>query len=154
MLDSDLVRHCAPTLAGLKCANLFNYRGYRSPQELKRMVQRWNSILHEKGVSIAILQISDKRALLYVYRWAKLLSNWSQPGVRDYLLSCGYLCMDIDSAISRLAERLSQGEAFPHEIGLFLGYPLEDVLAFIEHEGQHCKCCGCWKVYYNEGEAQ
>ena len=39
------------------------------------------------------------------------------------------------------------------EIGLFLGYPVEDVLGFIENAGQNCKCCGCWKVYCNECEA-
>lgn len=43
---------------------------------------------------------------------------------------------------------------FPHEIGLFLGYPLGDVEGFIRNRGQNCKCAGCWKVYCNELEAQ
>ena len=38
-------------------------------------------------------------------------------------------------------------------IGLFLGYPLGDVIGFIKNAGQNCKCVGCWKVYYNECEA-
>ena len=56
-------------------------------------------------------------------------------------------------AIERLRMRLASGDGFPHEIGLFLGYPVEDVLGFIENAGQNCKCCGCWKVYCNECEA-
>ena len=34
-----------------------------------------------------------------------------------------------------------------HEIGLFLGYPLEDVQGFIENCGKNYRLCGCWKVY-------
>ena len=40
-----------------------------------------------------------------------------------------------------------------HEIGVFLDYPLEDVVGFIENAGQNYKCSGCWKVYCNECEA-
>ena len=43
--------------------------------------------------------------------------------------------------------RLQRFEAFPHEIGLFLSYPPEDVRGFIEHKGHESKCDGCWKVY-------
>lgn len=43
--------------------------------------------------------------------------------------------------------RLQQFGAFPHEIGLFLSYPPEDVRGFIEHRGHESKCDGCWKVY-------
>ena len=39
------------------------------------------------------------------------------------------------------------------QIGIFLGYPLEDVLGFIENGGKNCLSCGCWKVYSNECEA-
>lgn len=43
---------------------------------------------------------------------------------------------------------------FPHEIGVFLGYPLKDVVGFIQNKGKNCKCCGCWKVYSDECEAR
>ena len=49
--------------------------------------------------------------------------------------------------LSHLKKRLSQSEGFPHEIGLFLGYPLEDVIGFCRHKGEGCKLCGYWKVY-------
>ena len=32
-------------------------------------------------------------------------------------------------------------------MGLFLGYPPEDVAAFCRHRGRDFKVCGCWKVY-------
>ena len=36
---------------------------------------------------------------------------------------------------------------FPHEIGLFLGYPVEDVKGFIKNRGKNCLYSGYWKVY-------
>ena len=36
---------------------------------------------------------------------------------------------------------------FPHEIGLFLGYPPEDVKGFMRDPLHGYKYIGCWKVY-------
>ena len=44
-------------------------------------------------------------------------------------------------------KRMREQDEFPHEIGLFLGYPPEDVRGFIENGARGCKCVGCWKVY-------
>lgn len=52
-----------------------------------------------------------------------------------------------ERCILRLMERLRGGDRFPDEIGLFLGYPPEDVRGFIENKAAGCKCVGCWKVY-------
>ena len=43
---------------------------------------------------------------------------------------------------------------FPHEVGLFLSYPPEDVLGFILNKAYNHKCIGCWKVYGDEQEAK
>ena len=48
--------------------------------------------------------------------------------------------------LDRLRIRLAES-SFPHEIGLFLGYPLADVQGFIAHCGRNYRLCGCWKVY-------
>ena len=53
----------------------------------------------------------------------------------------------VEGALSTLCTRLCVREEFPHEIGLFLGYPLGDVVGFMEHKGKNCLCCGCWKAY-------
>jgi len=52
-----------------------------------------------------------------------------------------------------LKQRVESSSDFPHEIGLFLGYPLGDVKGFIENAGKNSKCTGCWKVYCDECEA-
>ena len=51
----------------------------------------------------------------------------------------------------QLRRRLAQSGQFPHEIGLFLGYPPCDVLGFLHDAGRHSKLSGYWQVY---GDAQ
>ena len=59
----------------------------------------------------------------------------------------GYADLRQERCLHELMRRLQRFEAFPHEIGLFLSYPPEDVRGFIEHKGHESKCEGCWKVY-------
>lgn len=54
--------------------------------------------------------------------------------------------------IRNLRIRINSNKTFPHEIGLFLGYPVEDVKGFIENKGENCVKCGAWKVYCNPEE--
>ena len=56
--------------------------------------------------------------------------------------------------MKKIKERFSHGGDFPHEIGIFLGYPLGDVIGFIQNLGKNCKCTGCWKVYCDECSAK
>ena len=75
------------------------------------------------------------------------------PLIAAFLADAGYGDLSIGAALATLSSHLTCGEALPHEIGVFLGYPLEDVLAFIRHRGQGCGLCGCWKAYHNLPEA-
>ena len=56
--------------------------------------------------------------------------------------------------MARLARRFRESEAFPHEVGLFLSYPPEDVKGFIDHRANDFKCAGLWKVYGDEEKAR
>ena len=76
------------------------------------------------------------------------------PALLSFLSRYGYRCFHADAALDRLRKRLDQTTEFPHEIGLFLGYPLGDVKGFIQNSGKNSKCCGSWKVYCNESETE
>ena len=67
MLEQKMIEHCSPTLAGLKTANIFNYR-FSSIDILLEEIQAENQKLNRKGVFIEILKIKDTQVLLYVYR--------------------------------------------------------------------------------------
>lgn len=102
-----------------------------------------------------LLQLGPDRALIYVYRIRRLVRDLADPEIRQFLADCGYRDFSVEGALAHLARRIMEkGGEFPHEIGLFLGYPLGDVKGFIKHRGQNCKCTGCWKVYCDEREAR
>ena len=50
--------------------------------------------------------------------------------------------------------RLRMDGEFPHEIGLFLSYPPEDVRGFIENRAANYKLVGTWKVYGDVDKAR
>ena len=152
MLEEYLIEYCSPTLASLKPANLFNYQ-FTSREELDGQLAEWNRNLSDKGVAITVLRRKEKTALVYVYRPSRLRRELERSDVCEFLKGCGYSRFDVTHALECLRSHLAINDEFPHEIGVFLGYPLDDVKAFICNGGRNCKCVGCWKVYCNEKEA-
>ena len=152
MLEDYLIEYCSPTLASLKPANLFNYQ-FTSREELDGQLAEWNRNLSDKGVAITVLRRKEKTALVYVYRPSRLRRELERSDVCEFLKDCGYSRCDVTHALECLRSHLAFDDGFPHEIGVFLGYPLDDVKAFICNCGRNCKCVGCWKVYCNENEA-
>ena len=150
MLDRAIIDHASPTLARLKLGNLFNHTmGADFPAEFATL----SGQLMDRGVTMTILRISRGKALIYLYRAEELKKTLADRGTQRLLEACGYRCFDVDGALDTLRARLQGFDSFPHEIGVFLGYPLEDVLGFIANGGRNCLSCGCWKVYSNECEA-
>ena len=70
------------------------------------------------------------------------------------LLKYGYVPENPNGCVVHLIHRLRSEGEFPHEIGLFLSYPPEDVLGFICNRACNHKCVGCWKVYGDEQAAK
>ncbi len=152
MIDGKLIRHCSPTLAGMKTGSLFNC-SVDSKTDLTAIVDKWNEELMHKGISFLLLRMHKDAALIYVFRRSRLEADLKKDGVFEFLCSYGYKEDSADSAIKHLKSRIGLSGDFPHEIGLFLGYPLGDVKGFIENAGKNSKCTGCWKVYCDECEA-
>lgn len=147
-----LVDHCSPTLASIKTANLFSFRS-DDLEHLKRSMAFMNAILKETGVELILLKSEKDLALIYVYRKKRLREILNRREVFEFLKKYGYESNDADYAVEHLKDRFIQSRKFPHEIGIFLDYPLDDVIGFIQNAGANCKCTGCWKVYCNECEA-
>lgn len=152
-IEKSLIRHCSPTFASLKTASLFTV-GFSCEDELDSVLHIWNKHLSDKGIAMVKLQVKNSRALIYVFRRSRFLRDLNCPKISRFLKKNGYDGSDINSAISTLRSHLTEIDEFPHEIGLFLGYPIDDVIGFIRNKGQNCKRCGCWKVYCNECEAE
>ena len=124
-LELQIVSECAPTLAGIKTANLFNYK-YSDKEAFILELDSANEELNKKGLYIKALRSSDTSALIYVYRRNLLFKDLNKDEVWNILTDYGYTIRNVDESIKRLEQRLGESVCFPHEIGLFLGYPAED----------------------------
>lgn len=153
MLDKYFIEFCSPTLAGIKTASLFNCP-FDSMAELVKSLYQWNTGFAQKGLKAVILRMMKKRALIYLYRITGLRSDLQDEQIAGFLSSYGYNGKNMEDSLRILQKKMRESDDFPHEIGIFLGYPLEDVIGFIENEGRNCRCVGCWKVYGDECEAR
>lgn len=152
MSEELLIRHCSPTLAGIKTANMFSYC-FNSKSEMQDVIRKLNRVLSKKGLRVIPLSTKDGRTLIYVFRPNKLMWDLRDNTACNLLQDIGYSPCNVPGCINHLIKRLNESDVFPHEIGLFLGYPPLDVKGFIENKEGTCKCVGTWKVYSDEEKA-
>jgi hypothetical protein len=130
---------------GLKCGSL----PALSPAEydIEEVSRLFKERYFGERICARFVSRCSRRVLIYVYDRELLDKRLSDKAVRDFLAGYGYdREWDSTKCLDRLCGRLREKD-FPHEIGIFLGYPLEDVKGFIANCGQRCKYCGLWKVY-------
>lgn len=153
MSETLIVQHCSPTLAGIKTGSLFSC-SYESKEKLREEIRYLNRVLTPRGVRMLPVKLSGKRVLIYLYRPIKLSQDLSNSEAAILLETFGYQSADAGQCVAYLVKRLKESAEFPHEIGLFLGYPPEDVKGFIENRGRHYRYTGYWKVYSDESAAR
>ena len=118
-------------------------------------VDDFNRRAARRGLKIKVLCECGQRCLLMLYSERLLEKLLCDRRRRSLLERFGYSrCLDTQQCLDRLSQRCSQHKEFPHEIGIFLDYPVEDVLGFITHKGSDFKLCGYWKVYGDEEKAR
>ena len=153
--EAVLVRQCAPTLAGMKPGSIFCFN--HSPLEVSRQkVCQWNKQLEPFGLTVQILleRPGSGSVIVFVYRHDRLEQMLSDDAYQSFLAEAGYERTNLDGLLEQLSYRLRTQPEFPHEIGVFLGYPLRDVIGFIENHGRNFTCCGFWKSYGDPVEMQ
>ena len=153
--EAVLVRQCAPTLAGMKPGSIFCFN--HSPLEVSRQkVCQWNKQLAPFGLTVQILleRPGSSSVIVFVYRHDRLEQMLSDDAYQSFLAEAGYERTNLDGLLEQLSYRLRTQPEFPHEIGVFLGYPLRDVIGFIENHGRNFTCCGFWKSYGDPAEMQ
>ena len=152
MLKNALVEHCSPTLAGIKTGNMFSINN--DSADIITEIRDLNRMITKRGLCLIPLKKSGKSTLIYLYRPDLLKRDLNLPEAEEILEKKGYPCGKTGCCITCLVRHFMEDEQFPHEIGLFLGYPPEDVSGFIKNGAQSFKCVGCWKVYGDADKAQ
>lgn len=149
----ELAIHTAPTLLGIKCGSLVSLSTDRF--DIHTHIKIFNGKASGKSLKIRKLYDYKNRALLLIYNEKLMQKRLADDEVKGLLSCFGYSPdFSAEEYLHRLGIRLSENETFPHEIGVFLDYPLEDVIGFMENKGANYKLCGCWKVYGNAEKAK
>ena len=135
--------NCGITFAGLKPASLFWLKDEQCEQ-----LAYYRKCFAKRRFRFMAVKRAEGRRLFYVFNQSRLEELLFEEKNRRFLNARGYEYQNIGGALRELKRRLEEGDCFPHEVGLFLGYPLEDVRGFMENaSGGMCLECGYWKVY-------
>ncbi|MGP1612656.1 MAG: DUF3793 family protein [Catonella sp.] len=139
----QLALQCAPVIAGMKISNLLTISA--------KKIGDLSEILEHTGLSFRIIYPGKKRLVILVYREGELRKYLNYAKVKAFISECGYEHTDINKIFPRFVRNyisyMENKKNFPHELGLLLGYPIEDVEGFIRNNGKNYLHSGYWKVY-------
>ena len=151
-LAAHLMLECSEVLAGIKPANLLSL--VNRPRSCGRnLYQLWQTHYNELSTRLAdinfkVLQTRDRSMLLFCFNPELLDRHLSHSGIRVILARAGYdTTQDSIALLAEMCSRIENSDAFPHEIGLFIGYPAKDVAAFMGMVNLPYACQGPWKIY-------
>ncbi len=152
--DETIIHCSAPALCGIKPASLFSMNPaiFSSGKE---KLQQWQSHFSKNKRYFVSLKKEDGRVLFFVYDQTLLKAVLSDMRNAAYLKAKGYpVEKGFQAVLALLLHRLANYKDFPHEVGLFLGYPLEDVIGFESQKASGFQYAGFWKVYGDIEEAR
>lgn len=150
-LRQYLTYRLAPVVDGLKPAELLVFRS-----DILDLYGPWltfgTALTAEMGLSAVVLREREESVTILVYKERHLRDSLDECGDCILLEEAGYPHHDFQGQLDCLARRFCR--ECPHEIGLFLGFPREDVDGFIENRGENYLLSGYWKVYHRPEKAK
>jgi hypothetical protein len=145
-LEMQMIMQCAPLITGLKISNLLNIR--------REDFMSMHEIVKHSQLSRYLLFETEEKIVVLLFHRDSMESYLEKQQVREMLTRAGYVNLSVGCVLKefsiRYREYMETKNDFPHEMGLLLGYPIEDVEGFITHQGNDCLCVGYWKVYANK----
>ncbi|SKB89271.1 Protein of unknown function [Lachnospiraceae bacterium] len=142
-VEHSLIYQCAPVLSGLKMSNLLILD--------REIVAAALMIIRSVGLSFYVLYRNEKKITFIVFHEDELRRVLREKRNVSFLKKRGYPSGPLQRVMMEAASRYRacmDGKAgFPDELGLFLGYPFEDVIGYIEQNGRNFLLNGYWKVY-------
>lgn len=143
--EKILAVHCSPAVFGIKASNLINVSIKKIP-DIMEQVKNLNDLFNPR-INFKILRKSKDNVLILVYQENKLSEALFSKDNNQYLQEYGYSSMNsLDDYINLLSYKIDNCKEFPHEIGVFLGYDLNDIKEF-QKGNKNCLLVGYWKVF-------
>ena len=146
-----MIKCSAPTLCDIKPANLFFVKNQDFSEG---SFEEWKDSFFKLGLMCFKIKLSKDSTAILVCNvcWERKLLE--DPVIQAYLSGKGYQCKSVFDFVKEFSFRVQKNTGFPHEVGVILGYPVEDVIEFENHQGHDCKYCGQWKSYSNVENAR
>ncbi len=149
-LASFLALEAAEVLAGVKPANLIRVvnRKQICGRNLYLLWKKYGmDLICGSNIKVEVLREKDEALLLLFYSPELLERRLSGKCASTFLRKVGYdnpACLL--SVLKHLKSRVGENSV-PHEIGVFLGYPLKDVAAFMGWTDLPVTCQRLWKIF-------
>lgn len=141
--------HLAPVIQYLKPASTLTITSH--------LQEKWDrygiKILKRLGLQWKILKDKREHSILLIYRQELIENLLRDKAIKEYLRGIGYPVENLEDVLGFLAKRYNL-LSYPHEIGIILGIPLEDVKIFTDNPKRPCAFKGYWKVYTQPEKAK
>lgn len=152
------VRAAGAVIEGEKPAAIFSVRiepagiprGPQTRTALRDAIRTYEVEFTLRGITLTTLGERSGRIQLLAYRPNLVAEVLGDPAACSFLRGLGYPVDNVAELMGTLRRHLAaylRGERtpFPHEVGVVLGYPLEDVLGYMRGECETCR--GPWRSY-------
>lgn len=147
-----IICNCGPTLKKQKIASLVTFSNDK--RKLNLIWNKYKDRLKKKlGVSFFELRKDKRNIVVLFYNYEMMEMHIKDKQNIAFLKKFGYKSeMNVNQCLCHLKRRFEK--ICPHEIGVFLGYPIEDVISFMDCTDIECKMVGYWKVYHDVEKAK
>lgn len=142
-VEIQLILQCAPFISGLKKSNLLLVN--------KEKLYKLKKLLDGSLISYSILYENSNKIALLLYNEPEMNKYLNNESIKAFLMDMGYKDISFKNILKifklRYEKYMQDNEEFPHEMGILLGYPIEDVKGFVKNKGKNSLYTGYWKVY-------
>lgn len=141
--ETQLALQCAPLIMGLKISNMFTINN----SQLRRV----KNLLQGSRIKLFLLCTRGEKSTVFLYNEELFAKHLKKRKIWEFMKRYGYYRCEPEYVLvcfQRRYKSYREGRnIFPDELGVLLGYPLEDVEGYVKNEGRDALYTGYWKVY-------
>lgn len=151
-IEKFLIFNSSLVISGLKPSATVNIK-----KQNNHIYDKWKkygaSFIKNIGLKYVVLRECSKALIILIYNEENLSNYIFNKENLDFLNEIGYKGKEtLEEYLECLKDRYLKFKC-PHELGVFLGFPLDDVRDFMNCNEKKCLCCGYWMVFNDYDKA-
>lgn len=145
-IENFLILNTSLVIADIKPSVTINIM---KNDDYKKWLDYGRAFINNIGLGYIELREIKSSVILLIYNKKLLSKSIFEENSKNFLMQLGYPDnVDINDWLKVLKDRYDRYHC-PHELGIFLGFPIDDVQDFMNCTNKKCLLCGYWKVYNN-----